>query len=164
MTNLNYAVVAISDTSTGSVFLTKRATTLRTHAGEYCFPGGRRESGETLIDTAVRELKEETGIDSAVLNIKPRHTSALPQQATTYTSNKTFAVIYATVDSPRTITSVLKLNPDEVESAKWFNPRNCTIVDDHSSRGLIRVIDTTDHSYIEGATAEIVANLFTRQL
>ena len=34
---------------------TKRRDDLRRHAGEISFPGGRRDDGETLIETALRE-------------------------------------------------------------------------------------------------------------
>ena len=43
--------------------LTKRATTLRAHAGQWALPGGRCDPGETLEQTALRELHEELGLD-----------------------------------------------------------------------------------------------------
>jgi len=43
--------------------LTRRAKTLGSHAGQWALPGGRRESGENLIDTALRETQEEVGIE-----------------------------------------------------------------------------------------------------
>lgn len=35
-------------------------------AGEWSFPGGRVEFGETMVEAVVREVKEETGLDVAV--------------------------------------------------------------------------------------------------
>lgn len=42
--------------------LTRRASTLRGHAGQWALPGGRAEHGETPGDTARRELSEELGL------------------------------------------------------------------------------------------------------
>ncbi|MEI7887984.1 MAG: CoA pyrophosphatase [Actinomycetes bacterium] len=44
------------------VILTRRAHTLRTHAGEISFPGGRAEPGEDAFTTAAREAREEIGL------------------------------------------------------------------------------------------------------
>ncbi|WP_420433784.1 CoA pyrophosphatase [Hyphobacterium sp.] len=41
---------------------TVRAEHLTQHAGQISFPGGRREPGETLPETALRETREEIGI------------------------------------------------------------------------------------------------------
>lgn len=41
---------------------TVRAEHLTQHAGQISFPGGRREPGETLTQTALRETREEIGI------------------------------------------------------------------------------------------------------
>ena len=51
------------DTGEGSVILTRRAKTLRRHAGQYALPGGRAEPGETAIETALRECHEEIGLN-----------------------------------------------------------------------------------------------------
>ena len=56
MKHPTHAVIAIQNPITGAVLLTKRAATLRLHPGEYCFPGGRIEDGETSLDAALREL------------------------------------------------------------------------------------------------------------
>jgi len=45
------------------VLITARADTLRAHAGQPAFPGGRAEPGEDPIATALREANEETGLD-----------------------------------------------------------------------------------------------------
>ena len=45
------------------VVLTERAATLRKHAGQVSFPGGSADPGDaTLVDTALREAREEVGL------------------------------------------------------------------------------------------------------
>jgi 8-oxo-dGTP pyrophosphatase MutT (NUDIX family) len=48
--------------------VTVRATHLRHHAGETCFPGGRPDPGDAgLCQTALREAREELGIEGATI-------------------------------------------------------------------------------------------------
>ncbi|MBI2799588.1 MAG: CoA pyrophosphatase [Gammaproteobacteria bacterium] len=48
--------------SNAALILTRRSTKLRNHAGQWALPGGRIDSGETPVDTALRELAEEIGL------------------------------------------------------------------------------------------------------
>jgi 8-oxo-dGTP pyrophosphatase MutT (NUDIX family) len=41
---------------------TRRRSDLRSHPGEISFPGGRRDDGEMLAQTALREAEEEIGL------------------------------------------------------------------------------------------------------
>ena len=52
---------ADADGALHAVF-TRRRDDLRRHAGEISFPGGRRDEGEELLDTALREAHEEIGL------------------------------------------------------------------------------------------------------
>ena len=51
-------------------FLTKRTEDVEHHKGQISLPGGIRENNETLEKTAVRETKEEVGIDpNTIMNL-----------------------------------------------------------------------------------------------
>lgn len=45
-----------------AILLTRRAATMRQHAGQWALPGGRVDEGETPEQTAMRELEEEIGL------------------------------------------------------------------------------------------------------
>ena len=50
-------------------FLTKRTEDVEHHKGQISLPGGIRENDESLNETALRETKEEVGIDSTKIII-----------------------------------------------------------------------------------------------
>jgi 8-oxo-dGTP pyrophosphatase MutT (NUDIX family) len=67
---LKRAAVAIALTSTETAgetafLLTRRASGLRAHRAQWALPGGRCDAGETPIQSALRELREELGLDLA---------------------------------------------------------------------------------------------------
>ena len=45
------------------LLLTRRAVHLKRHAGQYAFPGGKLDSGETIEAAAFRECEEEIGLE-----------------------------------------------------------------------------------------------------
>lgn len=49
--------------SEAALILTRRATHLRRHAGQWALPGGRLDPGETPEQSALRELEEEVGLE-----------------------------------------------------------------------------------------------------
>ena len=48
--------------SNNKLLLLKRGETAPWNPGRYCLPGGKIEDNESLVDCAIRELYEETGI------------------------------------------------------------------------------------------------------
>ena len=69
------------------VILTLRTNSIR-HAGQISFPGGRKENGETLEETALRETEEEIGISPSavelVCHITPLYLYRTDNQITPY--------------------------------------------------------------------------------
>jgi 8-oxo-dGTP pyrophosphatase MutT (NUDIX family) len=49
--------------SQAGLLLTRRSARLRNHAGQWAFPGGRLDPGETPAETALREMREEVRVD-----------------------------------------------------------------------------------------------------
>ncbi len=52
-----------------SLLFEVRSDTLKHQPGEVCFPGGRRESGESLLECVCRETAEELGIAQEEIEI-----------------------------------------------------------------------------------------------
>lgn len=48
--------------NSAALILTRRSQNLRNHSGQWALPGGRRDSGESPEETALRELSEEVGL------------------------------------------------------------------------------------------------------
>jgi len=68
--DLKRAAVAIALTRADrenetALLLTRRASGLRAHRAQWALPGGRCDTGETLIEAGLRELREELGLDLA---------------------------------------------------------------------------------------------------
>ena len=55
--------VAADDNGQSSFLLTRRASRMRAHAGQWALPGGRLDPGEDAVDAALRELQEEIGLN-----------------------------------------------------------------------------------------------------
>jgi 8-oxo-dGTP pyrophosphatase MutT (NUDIX family) len=51
------------------VVLTRRSSRLRSHTHQVSFPGGRLEAGETPLAAALREAREEVGIDPGSVRV-----------------------------------------------------------------------------------------------
>jgi 8-oxo-dGTP pyrophosphatase MutT (NUDIX family) len=139
----------------GLVF-TERRSDLRRHAGEISFPGGRRDGGESLLDTALREAYEEIGLSSDNVEI----VGALPPIGTFVTNYKVYPFVGLIEKGMR-----FEPNPAEVESVLVASLDDLAAA--YERRRLVRrgVPIKTDtylvsDKLIWGATARILGDLF----
>jgi 8-oxo-dGTP pyrophosphatase MutT (NUDIX family) len=94
----------------GLIFTERRAD-LRSHAGEISFPGGRRDPGETYLEAALREAREEIALEPDAVEIA----GALPPIGTYVTSYKVHPFV-GLVDRA----TALRASPAEVEAVLRF--------------------------------------------
>jgi len=152
-------LVAATDRARPGVLLTRRTDTLRHHAGQIAFPGGRLDPGEDAVVAALREAEEEIALPRAqvqVIGAVDRY-----RTVTGYTVTPVLAIVPADVPlvaSEAEVASVFEVPLDflldpanQVEaSAEW--------------RGRTRhyyEIRWQDHR-IWGATAAMIVNLSRR--
>ena len=152
-------LVAITDRPRPGLILTVRREHMRTHAGQVAFPGGRIDDGEDAIAAALREAKEELGLDPARV------------------------AVVAALDSYRTITGFdvvpvlgvippgLALEPHEHEVADWFEAPLDFVLDRANHQRRTALFRGRDRQYYEinwegrkiwGATAAMIVNLSQR--
>lgn len=90
------------------VVLTRRSSRLRSHTHQVSFPGGRLDLGESPPEAALREAREEVGIDPHSVEIIGRLTSL----RTMANPSAIIPFVGVVADRPR-----LRPNPAEVERA-----------------------------------------------
>ncbi|MDQ3728197.1 MAG: CoA pyrophosphatase [Actinomycetota bacterium] len=141
----------------GLVF-TERRHDLRRHAGEISFPGGRRDDGESYLQTALREAHEEIALDPADVEI----VGALPPIGTFVTNFKVHPIVglieadLSYVASPMEVEAILVFDLDTLRES--FAMRRLV------RRGIPIRTPTyvVDEHLIWGATARILGDLFDR--
>ncbi len=148
------------DTDGWVAVLTERRHDLRKHAGEICFPGGRRDPGEALLTTALREAEEEIGLASTSVEV----VGALRPVTTLVTGYRVFPYV-AVVAEPRgpwtpqeaEVAAVLEL---PLRALRDGRRRRRPLV----SRGVPvpTLTFTVDGHVVWGATARILDDLLKR--
>ena len=141
----------------GLVF-TERRSDLKRHAGEISFPGGRRDGGEELLDTALREAEEEIGLSRDKVEV----VGALPPIGTFVTNYKVHPFVGLIEEgmpfepNPAEVESILVASLDDLEAA--YEKRRLV------RRGVPIKTDTylIADKMIWGATARILGLLLER--
>jgi len=93
----------------------------RTDNGNLAVPGGGMDLGESITDTAVRETKEETGIDVELTGLVGIYTN--PRHVIEYTSDgevrQEFSIVFTARPTGGTPTT-----SEESSEVVWLDPRS----------------------------------------
>jgi 8-oxo-dGTP pyrophosphatase MutT (NUDIX family) len=152
------AALYVDDGELHAIF-TRRRRDLRSHPGEISFPGGRRDEGEALIDTALREAEEEIGLDRDSVRLLGA-LEPVPTIATNYAVYPFVGIIEpggTWTPSAFEVDEVLELRLSELRAARTRRRL--------SHRGIpfrTDVYDVGEELVIWGATARIVSDLLGR--
>jgi 8-oxo-dGTP pyrophosphatase MutT (NUDIX family) len=137
---------------------TERRAYLRRHAGEGSFPGGRRDPGEELLNTALREAEEEIGLKRELVTI----VGALPPTPTFVTNYAVYPFVGLIEPG-----GIFEANPTEVAAIVELGLSD--LIAGFERKRLIRrgvpiktATYTVEGHFIWGATARIVEELLER--
>ena len=146
-----------SNNNQQELLLIKRSRNLRTHPGEWAFPGGKIDNKDNnLRDTFFRELKEEVGIEKKYINLIGRIKSFV-------TTTGYIVVPYVGILREG---YKIEINPEEVDKCFFLkfslfnykeNYRTITFLNLSNKEKLISHSSyAIKGKYIWGATAKII--------
>lgn len=143
-----------------TVLLTRRADTLRRHTGQVALPGGRRDPGETALETALREAHEEVGLEPRF--VQPVGLSTPYQTGTGYLITPVVGFVrpgFTLVANPGEVADIF-----ETPFAYLMDLANYEEHERELPTGEKRRFYATTHAeqYIWGATAGILRALYER--
>jgi ADP-ribose pyrophosphatase YjhB (NUDIX family) len=76
----------IFDPTRAQVLLTRR-----TDNGRWCLPGGRTEAGESVVETCIREVLEETGLEVRIIRLLGVYSS--PHRMVEYADGNRYHIV-----------------------------------------------------------------------
>lgn len=140
------------------IIFTERRHDLRRHAGEISFPGGRPEPGEELLECALREAREEIGLDPGAVRV----VGALRPISTVVTG-------YRVVPFVGLVPTGLEHEPQPSEVERVLELRVAELRAGFAMRRLIRrgvpfrtPVYEVDEHFIWGATARMLQTFLDR--
>lgn len=119
------AAVVIVTNEQGEILLIKR-----TDNGNHALPGGGLDLGESLPETAVRETREETGLEVEITGLVGIYTN--PGHLIEYTSNGEVRQEFAVVFTARPVGGELT-STDEASEVAWVPPADVPALAMHPS-------------------------------
>lgn len=152
-------LIAFTDRPDPGILLTQRTDTLRHHAGQVAFPGGRLDPGEDAIAAALREAEEEIALPPATVDL----VGAVDRYRTATGFEITPVVGVVPPDLP--------LVPSEAEVASVFEVPLAYLLDPANHRAASAMWRGAERHFIEipwdgrriwGATAAMLVNLSRR--
>lgn len=142
--------------------LTVRRDDLPDHPGQISFPGGQREAGETLPETALREAEEEVGLDPALCRVE----GELGHLSTVVSKSYIVPVVARVADRPSLVP-----RSDEADRVFWLPIAELTRPGTYHAEvwGTLPMnrrlhFFHLDDETIWGATAHMLVDLLTRAL
>ena len=78
------SVKALIRNAAGQYLMLQRSAASKANAGKWDFPGGKVDTGETLDQALLREVREETGLAISVLRVVGAAESVLPTRKVAY--------------------------------------------------------------------------------
>lgn len=102
----------------------------RTDNDNWAVPGGGMDLGESILDTAVRETEEETGITCEITGLVGIYTN--PQHVILYTSNGEVRQEFSIVFTARPVSGELRPS-NESSEPRWVSPSAVASLQMHPS-------------------------------
>jgi 8-oxo-dGTP pyrophosphatase MutT (NUDIX family) len=136
------AVNVIVANAAGDVLLIRR-----TDNDRYALPGGGMDLGESIVGTAVRETREETGIDVEVTGLVGIYTN--PAHLIEYTSNGEVRQEFAVVFTARPVGGT-PATSSESSAVVWVDPHQLDDVDLHPTQRqrIAHYLERRPHPYL----------------